>query len=69
MTVGELKRALRKFGKEFDNCEFRIWLPGSEIYIAAPGTSSPTPFERNGKLYLEGNVTGLLADVTAGLDR
>jgi hypothetical protein len=60
MTVKELKMALAALGTGADHMEFRIWLPGSEIYLAAPHGMypPPAPFFANGdKVYIEGNLT------------
>jgi hypothetical protein len=57
MTVKQLKQALAALGSGADNMEFRVWLPGTEIYLARPiGDLPPAPFFAAGKVFIEGNV-------------
>jgi len=57
MTVKQLKQALAALGTGADNMEFRVWIPGSEIYLARPyGGFPPAPFFAGGMVFIEGNV-------------
>jgi hypothetical protein len=58
MTVKQLKQALAALGTGADDMEFRIWLPGSEIYLAQPygDFPPPAPFFSAGKVFIEGNI-------------
>jgi hypothetical protein len=57
MTVKQLKQALAALGTAADDMEFRIWLPGSEIYLARPDGFPPAPFFSSGMVFIEGNLT------------
>lgn len=57
MTVKQLKQALAALGTAADDMEFRVWLPGSEIYLITADDRPPTPFFSKGMVFIEGNLT------------
>ena len=55
MTVKEMKMALAALGSGVDDFEFRIWLPGSEIYLCGPDGRPQAPIVSGNKVLFEGN--------------